>query len=159
MRAAPDPEALTLLAELILSQEAGIVDGSLIAAGGYAWPRPQAGTVPSFGEILTGLREDARRDPFWDDSGVLDDVAKQPMTQAQTNEVAAAIKAARAAGRTVIAVEFPRSLALAQGPWSIGGVELVFHSWYTDGFNLKLAGTGAFLYDDEFHRFGESGAA
>ena len=77
------------------------------------------------------------------------------MTQSQTNAVAAAIEAARAAGRAVIAVEFPRSLALARGPWSIDGVDLIFHSWYTDGFTLKLAGTGAFLRDDEFHRFAE----
>lgn len=78
----------------------------------------------------------------------------QPMTQAQTDEIIAAIEAARAAGRVVIAVEFPRSLALARGPWSILGVDLIYHSWYSDGFNLKLAGTGSFLHDDEFHRFG-----
>lgn len=75
------------------------------------------------------------------------------MTQDQTNQIVAAIEAARAAGRTVLAVEFPRSLGLADGPWSILGVDLMYHSWYTDGFNLKLEGTGAFLRDDEFHRF------
>jgi hypothetical protein len=80
--------------------------------------------------------------PFW-----------QPMTQSQTDEIVAAIVAARAAGRVVIAVEFPRTLALARGPWSILGADLIYHSWYHDGFNLKLAGTGAFLHDDEFHPF------
>ena len=84
----------------------------------------------------------------------------QPMTQSQTDEIVAAIEASRAAGRVVIAVEFPRSLALAPGPWSIRGVDLVYHSWYHDGFNLKLASIGAFLYDDEFHPFaGAPGAA
>jgi hypothetical protein len=79
------------------------------------------------------------------------------MTQAQTNEIIAAIEAARGAGRVVVAVEFPRSLALAPGPWSLRGAELAFHSWYTDGFNLKLEGAGAFRYDDEFHRFAIGG--
>lgn len=69
--AGADLEALRLLADLILAQEAGIVDGSLVAAGGYVWPNPRAGTVPSFEEILGTLREDRRRDGFWDDSGIL----------------------------------------------------------------------------------------
>lgn len=47
----PDDKAdgsnLKLLADLILGQETGIADGSLIAAGGYVWPNPRAGTVPS----------------------------------------------------------------------------------------------------------------
>lgn len=81
----------------------------------------------------------------------------QPMTQPQTDEIIAAIEAARAAGRVVVAVEFPRSLALARGPWSIRGVDLIYHSWLSDGFNLKLAGTGAFEHDDEFHRFANGG--
>lgn len=67
----PDLESLRLLADLILAQETGIGDGSLIAVGGYVWPSPRAGTVPSFTEILGTLREDRRRDPFWDDSGIL----------------------------------------------------------------------------------------
>jgi len=76
------------------------------------------------------------------------------MTQPQTNEIVAAIAAARTAGRVVIAVEFPRPRTSgARGPWSILGVDLIYHSWLTDGFNLKLAGAGAFRYDDEFHRF------
>lgn len=66
-----DLEALRLLADLILGQETGIGDGSLVAAGGYVWPNPRAGTVPSFEEILGNLREDSRRDGFWDDSGIL----------------------------------------------------------------------------------------
>lgn len=66
-----DLEALRLLADLILGQETGIADGSLIAAGGYVFPSPRAGTVPSFEEILGNLREDSRRDRFWDDSGIL----------------------------------------------------------------------------------------
>lgn len=67
----PDLEALRLLADLILAQEVGIVDGSLVAVGGYVFPSPRAGTVPSFEEILGTLREDSRRDGFWDDSGIL----------------------------------------------------------------------------------------
>jgi hypothetical protein len=64
-------EALRLLAGLILGQETGIADGSLIAAGGYVWPDPRAGIVPSFEEILGNLRAGSRRDGFWDDSGIL----------------------------------------------------------------------------------------
>ena len=76
------------------------------------------------------------------------------MTQPQTNEIVAAIEAARTAGRVVIAVEFPRPrTSEARGPWSILGVDLIYHSWLTDGFNLKLAGTSVFRYDDEFHLF------
>lgn len=66
-----DLEALRLLADLILGQETGIGDGSLVAAGGYVFPSPRAGTVPSFEEILGTLREDRRREGFWDDSGIL----------------------------------------------------------------------------------------
>jgi hypothetical protein len=65
------PKALRLLADLILAQEQGIADGSLIKAGGYVFPGPRAGTVPSFEEILGTLREDRRREGFWDDSGIL----------------------------------------------------------------------------------------
>ena len=76
------------------------------------------------------------------------------MAQSRTNQIVAAIAAARAAGRVVIAVEFPRPrTSEARGPWSILGVDLIYHSWYTDGFNLKLEGTGAFLHDDEYHPF------
>lgn len=67
----PDLEALTQLAELILAQEAGIADGSLVDVGGYLYPALEAGTVPSFGEVLAGLREEHARDGFWDDSGIL----------------------------------------------------------------------------------------
>jgi hypothetical protein len=81
------------------------------------------------------------------------DLLGQPMTQAQTDQIVEAIMVARNAGRTVIGVEFPRILVRKSGPWSILGVDLVYHSWYTDGFNLKLDGIGAFARDDEYHQF------
>ena len=41
--AGADLEALRLLADLILAQEEGIADGSLVAVGGYVYPAAQAG--------------------------------------------------------------------------------------------------------------------
>ena len=67
----PDLESLTQLAALILRQEEGIADGSLADVGGYLYPALEAGTVPSFGEVLAGLRVEHARDGFWDDSGIL----------------------------------------------------------------------------------------
>lgn len=77
----------------------------------------------------------------------------QAMSETQSVEVRTAIKLARDQGREVVAVEFPRTLAREQGPWSWDGVDLVYHSWYTDGFNLKLRGVGAFALDDRFVKF------
>jgi hypothetical protein len=76
-----------------------------------------------------------------------------PMTETQTTEVLTAIRAARKEGREVVAVEFPRSLGLVRGPRSWDGVDLVYHSWYTDGFNLKLKGVGPFALDDRLVKF------
>lgn len=78
----------------------------------------------------------------------------QPLTIDDTLVIREAIHAVIDNGRTVIAVQVNPIRALADGPWSTGGVDLIYNRLLPhDYFELVMVGIGAFTHDTTGHTF------